>query len=220
MVTAAVVAAAFFTKSRLEIIVSVLSLPDPCRRYRTNASTRNHGNTEPRKTSFLKKPEKALCFSVSVVPCDAFYRLQSPLADHTQPDNPRRRHYRLGGRRRHGRQGPDRGRRQRPDARSRRDVRHAPRFEDDGVALSVPQAGLADSRAPVRRVRRGLGRLDARGRALHVRARRSVRLVPDAHARRAHQSLGPHLAAGSAPTTSAARASTASATTGRSPTTT
>ena len=41
----------------------------------------------------------------------------------------------------------------------------------------------------------GLGRLDARRRALHVRARRSVRLVPHAHARRPHQSLGPHFAA-------------------------
>ena len=128
--------------------------------------------------------------------------LQSPLpavlktyADHSQPNPSRRRDYRLRRRRRHGRQGAHRSRRQRPDARSGRDVRHPPRFEDDGVALPVAAPGPAHSRAPVRRVRRRLGRLDPRRRALHDRARRSVRLVPHAHARRTHQSLGPHLAA-------------------------
>ena len=36
------------------------------------------------------------------------------------------------------------------------------RFEDDGVAVRVAAARPADSRAAVRRVRRRLGRLDAR----------------------------------------------------------
>ena len=75
------------------------------------------------------------------------------------------------------------------------DVRHAPRFENDGVALPVSAARPASSRAPVRRVRRRLGRLDARRRALHHCARRSVRLVPHADAWRTDESLGPHLAA-------------------------
>ena len=48
----------------------------------------------------------------------------------------------------------------------------------------------------------------------------AVALVPRPHARRPHASLGAHLAALRARTTSAARASTGSATTGPSPTTT
>ncbi len=83
-------------------------------------------------------------------------------ADHPQSHRLRRCHRWLGRGRRHGREGADRSRRERPDARSRRDVRHAPRFEDDGVAVPIAEARPADSRAPVRRVRRRLGRLDAR----------------------------------------------------------
>ena len=49
-----------------------------------------------------------------------------------------------------------------------------------------------------------------------VAHRQAVRLVPRAHARRPHEPLGTHLAALRAATTSSARASTASATTGRS----
>src|SRR5687767_5515564 len=68
-------------------------------------------------------------------------------------------------------------------------------LEEDAVAVSVAAAGAADSRAPVRRVRRGVGRLDARRRALHDRARWAVGLVPHADARWADESLGAHLAA-------------------------
>ena len=69
------------------------------------------------------------------------------------------------------------------------------RLEDVRVVLRrlAPRRGHA--RAAVRRVRCGAGRLDARRRALHDGAWHHVRLVPHAHARRAHESLGPHLAA-------------------------
>src|SRR5688572_23491213 len=73
-------------------------------------------------------------------------------ADHPQSHRLRRRHRWFGRGRRHGRESPDRGRRERADARGRRDVRHAPRLENDGVAVQLAEARPADSRAPVRRV--------------------------------------------------------------------
>ena len=58
-----------------------------------------------------------------------------------------------------------------------------------------PASRRGHSRAPVRRIRRRPGRLDARRRALHHRPGQPVRLVPHPDARRPHQPLGPHLAA-------------------------
>ncbi len=97
-----------------------------------------------------------------LVPAASFYYNRAYAnADHSQPHDSRRRHHRLRRRRRYGRESAHRSRRQRADARSGPDVRYAPRFEDDGVALPVSTARPADPRAPVRRVRRRLGRLDA-----------------------------------------------------------
>ena len=88
------------------------------------------------------------------------------------------------------------------------------------VELRQPAARRGDPDAAVRRVRRRVRRLDDRGRALHERARQRLRLVPLAHARRPHEPLGPHLAALRPGRLPAQERSTASATTGRSPTTT
>ena len=66
----------------------------------------------------------------------------------------------------------------------------------------------------------GLGGWTLDGEPYTTAAGRTLRLVPHADARRAHQSLGPHLAALRSRTTSGGGASTASATTGPSRTTT
>ena len=58
-----------------------------------------------------------------------------------------------------------------------------------------PRRGAATPDQAVRRVRRLHRRLGDRGRAVHAGAGLAVRLVSRAHARRPHQSLGPHLAA-------------------------
>ena len=63
------------------------------------------------------------------------------------------------------------------------------------VDVRLAAARRGDGEAAVRRVRRGVRRVDARRRALHQRHGQPVRLVPVAHARRPHQSLGADLAA-------------------------
>ena len=80
-------------------------------------------------------------------------------------------------------------------------------------------ARLGRRQEAVRRVRRLHRRLGDRRRALHGRHGR-VALVPRPHARRPHQPLGPHLAALRPRRLPRQERSTASATTGRSPTTT
>ena len=107
----------------------------------------------------------------------------------------RRLHRRLRRRRRHGRQGAVRSGRRRRHARGRRDVGLRDGLEDVGVAvrLAAPRRGHPDQ--TVRRVRRLHRRLGDRRRAVHAGAGLAVRLVPRAHARRAHESLGTHLAA-------------------------
>ena len=93
-------------------------------------------------------------------------------------------------------------------------------LEDVHVALRHAAARRRDPDPAVRRVRRRVRRLDDRRRAVHAGARHDVRLVPLAHARRPHQPLGADFAALRSGRLPAARASTGSATTGRSPTTT
>ena len=82
----------------------------------------------------------------------------------------------------------------------------------------TPTRGWGGDKKPFGDLRRLPRRLADRRRALHGRHRR-VALVSRPHARRPHASLGPHLAALRAGRLPRARASTASATTGRSPTT-
>ena len=128
-------------------------------------------------------------------------------------------HRRLGGRRRHRRQGADRSRRRRRDARGRADVGLGQGQQDVRLELRLAEPRLGRRQEAVRRVRRLHRRLGDRGRALHGRHRR-LALVPRPHARRPHQPLGPHLAALRPRRLPRQDASTASATTGRSPTTT
>ncbi len=125
--------------------------------------------------------------------------IQSPArethADHQESSHLRRVCHRLGGGRRHGRQGAHRGWRRRRDARSRSDLGYTERLEDAGVAVRLAAPGRRDAGPAVRRVRRQPGRLDARRRALHDGRHRPVLLVPEPDAGRPHQSLGPDLAA-------------------------
>ena len=99
------------------------------------------------------------------------------------------------------------------------DVDTAPRFEDVGVAVRVPRRGAAIPDAPVRRVRRRLGRLDLEGEPYTTAPGERfdwfrTRMLGGRtnHWGRISLRFGP----GRLP----AAASTASATTGRSPTTT
>ena len=89
-----------------------------------------------------------------------------------------------------------------------------------GWNYDSPRRGAGTAAAAVRRVRRLHRRLGHRGRAVHGCEGRGVPVVPGAHARRAHQPLGPHLAALRSVGLQGAAAATASATTGPSATTT
>ena len=84
----------------------------------------------------------------------------------------------------------------------------------------TPRRGAATPSAQFGEFDAALGGWTLDGRALHERARRHLRLVPVADARRPHEPLGPHLAALRPGRLPAQERSTASATTGRSPTTT
>ena len=75
------------------------------------------------------------------------------------------------------------------------DVGHAPRLAHARVALRLAAPRRGHAGEAVRRVQRQPRRLDARRRALHDGGHRSVLLVPQPHARRPDQSLGPDLAA-------------------------
>ena len=132
----------------------------------------------------------------------------------------RRLHRRLRRRRRHGRQGADRGRRQRRHARGRADVEPVERLEHVRVALRFAAARRGDREAAVRRVRRRVRRLDARGRAVHERHRQPRSTGSARGCSAAAPTTGAASRCASVRTISGARASTASATTGRSPTTT
>ena len=116
-------------------------------------------------------------------------------ADRDAREDLRRLHRGLGRGRRDGGQGPRRVRRRRPHAGGRPAVGRAEGRGHDEVGPRLAAARGRPPRPPLRRVRRLPRRLGHRGRALHGRGGRELPLVPRPHARRAHQPLGPHLAA-------------------------
>ena len=133
----------------------------------------------------------------------------------------RRLYHRLRRGRRHGRLRAHQGRRERRDARGGRDVVH-----HQGLArcscqpYATPRRGAAIPDRPFGEFDALHRRLGDRRRAVHQGARAPVRLVARPHARRPHESLGPHLAPLRPRRFPRQDASTASATTGRSATTT
>ena len=107
----------------------------------------------------------------------------------------RRLHRRLGRGRRHGRQSPDRSRRERPDARSRRHVRQARDSKMMAWPYESPRRGAADPPSASSASSTPAG---AAGRSTASRTPAPgdrFDWFAHAHARRPHQSLGPHLAA-------------------------
>ena len=174
-----------------------------------------------RRRAGARRERDAIRLAAALQAAACPFRLQSPngqaYADNPEPTDLRRVHRRIRRRRRHGRQGAHRGRRGRRDARSRADVGSRRRLEDvrrgrttRRGAAPRPRRGRSASSTPAS----AAGTID--GEPYTQRAGHAVRLVPRAHARRPHQPLGPHLAALRARRLPAARASTASATTGRS----